>query len=88
MSSSQVEGTVTCPASTLPSGPYLQIRTSRFTLARAGVAPLESSFSSLHLSDLVILVLSDSTLLASKAAVGGRGRREQGLELVFEGTER
>lgn len=30
--------------------------------------PLESSFSALHLSDLVILVLSDSTLLSSKAA--------------------
>lgn len=49
--------------------PLCTVLTMRyFTLARAGVAPLETSFSSLHLSDLVILVLSDSTLLASKAA--------------------
>ncbi|GAA5931598.1 hypothetical protein JCM3775_006898 [Rhodotorula graminis] len=32
------------------------------------VAPLESSLSSLHLADLVVLVLSDSTLLSSRAA--------------------
>ncbi|GAA6044302.1 hypothetical protein JCM8097_006757 [Rhodosporidiobolus ruineniae] len=33
-----------------------------------GVPPLESSFSSLHLSDAVVLVLSDSSLLSSKSA--------------------
>ncbi|GAA5914653.1 hypothetical protein JCM6882_003591, partial [Rhodosporidiobolus microsporus] len=32
------------------------------------IPPLESSFSSLHLSDAVVLVLSDSTLLSSKTA--------------------
>ncbi|TNY20812.1 hypothetical protein DMC30DRAFT_376855 [Rhodotorula diobovata] len=32
------------------------------------VAPLESSVTTLHLSDLVVLVLSDSTLLSSKPA--------------------
>ncbi|BGP16807.1 hypothetical protein JCM10213v2_004812 [Rhodosporidiobolus nylandii] len=33
-----------------------------------GIPPLESSFSTLHLSDAVVLVVSDSTLLSSKAA--------------------
>ncbi|GAA5839107.1 hypothetical protein JCM11251_003678 [Rhodosporidiobolus azoricus] len=33
-----------------------------------GIPPLESSFTSLHLSDAVVLVLSDSTLLISKTA--------------------
>ena len=51
----------------MKSGTPLCTRADNCVLPK-GVAPLESSFSSLHLSDLVILVLSDSTLLASKAA--------------------
>ncbi|GAA5916137.1 hypothetical protein JCM8208_002220 [Rhodotorula glutinis] len=36
-------------------------------IVHGDVAPLESSLSSLHLADLVVLVLSDSTLLSSRA---------------------
>ncbi|GJN91075.1 hypothetical protein Rhopal_004090-T1 [Rhodotorula paludigena] len=37
-------------------------------IVHGDVPPLESSFSALHLADIVVLVLSDSTLLSSKAA--------------------
>ncbi|GAA5844718.1 hypothetical protein JCM9279_002893 [Rhodotorula babjevae] len=37
-------------------------------IVHGDVAPLESSLSTLHLADLVVLVLSDSTLLSSRAA--------------------
>ncbi|BGP40716.1 hypothetical protein JCM10449v2_004678 [Rhodotorula kratochvilovae] len=37
-------------------------------IVHGDVVPLESSFSTLHLADLVVLVLSDSTLLSSKPA--------------------
>ncbi|GAA5885554.1 hypothetical protein JCM3774_002988 [Rhodotorula dairenensis] len=52
---------------TVPSTWLDDIKADLVEIAHGGVAPLESSFSRLHLSDLVVLVLSDSTLLSSKA---------------------
>ncbi|GAA5987905.1 hypothetical protein JCM10908_007266 [Rhodotorula pacifica] len=62
------EGKVEAGQVTVPSTWLDDIKAELVEIAHGAVAPLESSFSSLHLADLVILVLSDSTLLSSKAA--------------------
>ena len=54
-------------SSLIPSNVSRQMLTPR-PRSRADVPPLESSFSTLHLSDAVIVILSSESLLSSKAS--------------------
>ncbi|GAA5823523.1 hypothetical protein JCM3770_000326, partial [Rhodotorula araucariae] len=52
----------------LPSNWLRDIDAEVVEVVHRDVVPLESSFSAIHLADLVVLVLSDSTILSSKPA--------------------
>ncbi|BGP00106.1 hypothetical protein RTG_00076 [Rhodotorula toruloides ATCC 204091] len=52
----------------VPSAWLREIKAEIVEVQHGDVPPLESSFSSLHLSDIVVLVLSDSSLLSSMPA--------------------